>query len=159
MQSAPQIRSRLVDPAPRPFPLFTSLLSGIPTVEKKNHHSWTDVSHDSSRLYASDDGMENKKGAHGDSAPIEGTDLPPMASLYKCTISFDGKHRYRAGSFAMVGLLSRSNAVCRQDWAVRLIATKIILKIKQLKGSLKLAPFSLSVFLGKMSVFFTEPVP
>src|SRR5208282_588694 len=47
-------------------PTFLSLmflLSGIPTVENKNHPSWTDVRHDSCRLYASEDGMENKKHA------------------------------------------------------------------------------------------------
>jgi len=30
-------------------------------------------------------------------APIEGTDLPPLASLYKRTVSFDGKTTDWAG--------------------------------------------------------------
>jgi hypothetical protein len=35
------------------FPSLYVLLSGIPTVEKKNHHSLVEARHDSTHLYAS----------------------------------------------------------------------------------------------------------
>lgn len=57
------VEVKVAAPALQTFSLFTFLLSGIPTVENKNDHLWTDVRHDSCRLYASDDGVENKKHA------------------------------------------------------------------------------------------------
>jgi hypothetical protein len=73
------------------------LLSGIPTVKKKNHHSWIEARHDSSSLPVRGWYGKQEEGAVR-AAPIKDSGLPPLASLYKCTISFDGKHRIGLGA-------------------------------------------------------------
>jgi hypothetical protein len=42
--------------------------------------------------------MGHEKRVAVTATPAEGTDLPPLASLYRCTISIDGKHRIGLGA-------------------------------------------------------------
>jgi hypothetical protein len=62
------------------------LLSGIPTVEKKNHHSWIEARHNSTHLYVSNEGalaVVGQARRNGSRARAGPNDLTVRASLGK----------------------------------------------------------------------------